>query len=103
MLSSPPAGVGGVHQRLGGRLDVARRASRTTRAISSSGIMVVRPSEHRSRMSPGCDLVDLHVDLQVGLAAQRARDHVAQGVAAGLVGGDDAALDLLVHPGVVAA
>ena len=34
------------------------------------------------RRSPGLDLVDLHLDLQVGLAPQRARDHVAQGMAA---------------------
>ena len=39
---------------------------------------------------------------EVRLAPEGAGDHVAQGVAAGLVGRDHAALDLLVHPGVVA-
>src|SRR4051812_16714825 len=41
------------------------------------------------------DLVELHVDLEVGLAPQRARDHVVQRVRARLVGRDDAGLDLL--------
>src|SRR5262245_34816052 len=51
---------------------------------------------------PGLRLVDLHVDVQVGPAAQRARHHVAQGVGPRLVEGQHAALELLVDPGMVA-
>ena len=77
MLSSPPSRVGGVHQRLGGLLDVAAAVAHHARdlVVGDHGGEAVRAEQEDVA---GLDLVHLHVDLQVGLAAQRARDHVAQ-------------------------
>ena len=101
MLSSPPRALAAATRSVAAFSTSPPRlrpgaADLVVRAPSS-----VRPSEQRSRTSPGLHACVLHVHGQVGLAPQGAGDHVAQGMAAGLVGRDHAALDLLVHPGVV--
>src|SRR5688572_26925424 len=95
-----PARVGGGHERLCRLLDVALRLldELADVLVGDHGGQAVRAEkEEVARL----DLVLLHVDQQVRLAAQGPRDHVAQGMRAGLVRGDDPALDLLVDPAVV--
>ena len=73
--------------------------------VAESGVpspRYTRPVRFWSSVAAEADGYVESIDaLEVGLASQRAGDHVAQGVRARLVGGDHAALDLLVHPRVI--
>ena len=100
MLSSPPRSLASSTSAVAARA-TSPAASPRMRAMSSSPIMVVRPSEQRRRTSPARHPARLDVDEEVRAAAEGAGHDVAEGVAAGLLGGDDAALDLLVDPRVV--
>ena len=70
--------------------------------ISSSLEHPGEPVRAHSITSPSCELGVHHVDHDVVLGAEGAGDDVAQRVLARLLGGEDALLELLVDPGVVA-
>src|SRR6185503_4930113 len=92
--------VGAGHEGLGRLLDVSPGLAHDARdvLVRDHGGEPVRAEDQDVS---GLGLVLLHVDLQVRLAPEGARHHVAQGVRPRLVRGDDAALYLLVDPGVV--
>ena len=63
----------------------------STSPISSSPTMSVSPSEQSTKTSPSCRLDGERVDVDVGIGAERARDHRALRVVLGLLGGELAA------------
>ena len=84
MLSSPPPLVRGVDERAGRRVEVARPLDERVR-IAAVADHVVSPSEQSRKTSPGSRLDRERVDVDVGLGAERARDHRALRVGLGLL------------------
>ena len=86
MLSSPPPAFAASTSALRGVVEVAAVLARAAARISSSSTIVVSPSEQSRKTSPGSRLDRERVDVDVGVGAERARDHRALRVRLGLLG-----------------
>ena len=98
---APAGAVGLVDQRPHRRAPSSRRR-RAAAAICSSSTIVVRPSEQSRKTSPGAGGNGLHVDLDLGLGAERAGDDRALRVVLGLGVGELALAAHLLDQRVVA-
>ena len=101
MLSSPPPRFAASTSGSRGRVEVAAVLARRCRRIASSPTIVVRPSEQSRKTSPARASTREGVDVDVGIGAERARDHRALRVRLGLLGRELAAADELADERVV--